>query len=526
MSGLEDATYKNIDACMQLTNCVRTSMGPNGMNKMVINHLEKLFVTSDSATIMKELEVQHPAAKLLVLASNMQEQEIGDGTNFVVVFAGELLKQAEELLRMGLHQSEIILGYQKALVKSLEILKEIIVHTCEDLHNVEAVTYAIKACIAAKQHGFEDFLAPFIAQACVQVMPANAKGFNVDNVRVAKIIGGGVKQTTVVNGMCIPRRCHGTIKHVTDAKVAVFGCELDAAAPETKGTVLITSAEQLLNYSKSEEIMMEKQIKTIHEAGINVIVCGQTIGEMAQHFIDRYGMMSIKIASKFELRRVCRTVGANTVIRMDEEIKPEHIGHCDVVTETEIGSSPCVIFRNDKEGCKVSTIVVRGSTSNVLDDIERAIDDGVNVVKAMGKDARFVTGAAAAEIHIAHRLAQYAETQPGLDQYAINKFSEAFEIIPRTLTENAGGDATTTISSLYTAHASTPNPAECLVGIDIENGGVFDAKAAGILDLYLTKETALRLAVDAAITVLRVDQIIMSKPAGGPKAPQGGGDDD
>jgi len=527
LSGLEAATLKNIDACKQLTNTVRTSLGPNGMNKMVINHLEKLFVTNDSATIMKELEVQHPAAKLLVMASKMQEQDVGDGTNFVVVLAGELLHQAEDLLRMGLHQSEIIIGYTKAMQECNKIMERLVVHAIDSFRDEAQVAKAINAVIASKQYGVEGIICPMIAKACVQVMPENPKGFNVDNVRVAKILGGHISKSTVVSGMVVTRGVHGAVKHVTNAKVAVVGCEFDSSAPETKGTVLITNAEQLLNYNKSEEDWMQKVVQGYVDQGVKVVVCGQTIGEMAQHFLDRAGILTIKIGSKFELRRVCRTVGASTVIRLTDPPTIEQLGFCDSAGEEEIGSTKCTVFRRDAEGCKVATLVVRGSTQNILDDLERAIDDGVNVVKAMGKDTRFLGGAGATEIHLAHTLSQFADQQSGLDQYAVKKFAEAFEIIPRTLAENSGQDATSLISSLYSAHAGATNPDESVIGVNVEGGGTCNVVEKGIFDLYLTKLNAIKLAVDAAVTVLRVDQIIMSKPAGGPKAPaQGGGDDD
>jgi len=514
MSGLEEATYKNIEAAKQLSSCVRTSLGPNGMNKMVINHLEKLFITNDSATIVKELEVQHPAAKLLVMASKMQEAEVGDGTNFVVVLAGELLVLAEDLLKNGLHCSEIIAGYTLSLKKAQEELDKCVCYTAPPsaLKDPIELAKALKHVIAAKQYGNEDLFSAKIAEACVLAMPDNVANFNTDNVRVAKIVGNSVHATTVVQGMCLTRGVLGTITDARDAKIAVYGIPLDSATTETKGTVLLKSAAELKAYSNSEEESLERVIKAIADAGTKMLICGQAVGELALHFIEKYGMMVMKCPSKFELRRICRTTGATNLVRMEPPAEAD-LGFCKHVHVKEIGSTQCTIFDHEQDNSKLATIVVRGSTSNIMDDVERAIDDGINVVKSMTKDARFVPGAGAVELRLADALQQYGEAQPGLDQYAINKFGLALEVVPRTLAENAGIDAAETIAAMYKAHKGGAGG----VGIDITE---LKAGDCGVLDLLATKKEALKLAAEAAITVLRVDSIIMAKPAGGPKAPE------
>mmetsp|Transcript_23659 Transcript_23659/g.59963 ORF Transcript_23659/g.59963 Transcript_23659/m.59963 type:complete len:548 (+) Transcript_23659:48-1691(+) len=517
-SGVEEATLRNIAACKELAQTVRTSLGPNGMNKMVINHLEKLFVTSDSATILKELEVQHPAARLLVLASKMQEEEMGDGTNLVVILAGELLVKAEELLHTGVHTSEIIAGYNKAAAVALKALEEQVCHTVDDMHDPVKVAHAIRSVIASKQYGLEDFVAPMIAKACVSVMPADGK-LNVDNIRVAKILGGVSGATDIVRGMVLPREPLGVLQRMDGAKIAVYGCPIDSTATETKGTVLIKSAEELMNYTKSEEAQMEATIKSIADAGVNVVICGQTIGEIAMHFLNRFGILALKTPSKFELRRICRTVGANALVRL-EAPSAEDMGSCETVYIREIGSTKCTILdRGDAIGSKVTTIVVRGSTGNILDDLERTIEDGVSVVKAMCTDARFVAGGGACEMAVADALHKFGAQQPGLDQYAITKFAESMEVVPRTLSDNAGLDATNMIANLYAGQ----NEGKRATGIDIEAGEVGDMAKKGVYDLLATKLQAFKLASDAAITVLRVDQIIMAKQAGGAKPPPGGG---
>ncbi|OMO98950.1 Chaperonin Cpn60/TCP-1 [Corchorus olitorius] len=522
LSGLDEAVIKNIDACKQLSTITRTSLGPNGMNKMVINHLDKLFVTNDAATIVNELEVQHPAAKILVLAGKAQQEEIGDGANLTISFAGELLQNAEELIRTGLHPSEIISGYTKAIKKTIEVLEELVEKGSEsmDVRNKEQVVTRMKAAVASKQHGQEDILCNLIADACIQVCPKNPANFDVDNVRVAKLVGGGLHNCTVVRGMVLKGDATGSIKHMEKAKVAVFAGGVDTSATDTKGTVLIHSAEQLENYAKTEEAKVEELIKAVADSGAKVIVSGAAIGEMALHFCERYKLMVLKISSKFELRRFCRTTGTTALLKLSQP-KPDELGFIDSISVEEIGGSRVTVVRSEEGGNRVATVVLRGSTDSILDDLERAVDDGVNTYKAMCRDSRIVPGAAATEIELARRLKEFSFKETGLDQYAIAKFGESFEMVPRTLAENAGLNAMDIISKLYENHASGNTKAGIdLRGGDSEDGVCKDASELNIWDLYVTKFFALKYAADAACTVLRVDQIIMAKPAGGPRRPE------
>jgi len=511
--GLEEAVYRNIEACRQLTKILRSSYGPNGMNKMVINHLDKLFVTNDAATMLQELEVQHPAAKMIVFASQMQEKEIGDGTNWVLIFAGALLQSAEELLKMGLSPAEVIEGYNMACKKALEILPELVCYTVKDLRESTEITRAIKSSISSKQYGNEDFLSELIIKACLSVYPLHGN-FNVDNVRVTKILGSGIYASEVVHGMVFPRQVEGDIKKVNDAKICVMTCPLDMMATETKGTVLINNADELMNFSQKEEEQLEAKIKAIVDAGCNVIVTGGKAADMAIHFCNKYKIMVVRLNSKFDVRRLCRATQA-TALPMLSVPTPEETGHCDSVYLDEIGETPVVVFKQEREDTAIATVVVRGATTNIMDDISRAIDDGVNSFKSLTRDPRMLPGAGAVEMELANRISTYGQTVPGLEQYAIKKFAEAFEVVPRVMAENAGVKATELVSNLYAAH----NAGEKNIGFDIEGDGAStcDALEAGILDGFLSKHWGLKFASDAACTVLRVDQIIMAKPSGGPK---------
>ncbi|KAG9246695.1 t-complex protein-like protein 1 [Calycina marina] len=514
----DGAVIRNIDACRTIASTVQTSLGPYGRNKIVINHLQKMILTSDAATILRELDVVHPAAKLIVMASQQQEAEMGDATNLVIVLVGELLKKAEDLLRMGLKTSDIVTGYERAQKFALQELENLVVDKVEDMRSQVELSKAIRTVIASKQCGSEDFLANMVAEAILSVLPKNPINFNVDNIRVVKIMGGSLEQSKVVKGMVFGREPDGSVKKATRAKVGVYSCPIDTSQTETKGTVLLHNAKEMMDFTKGEENQLETAIKELYDSGLRVVVVGATVGELAMHYLNRFGILVIRILSKFELRRLCRVVGATPLARLGAPM-PDEMGSVDVVETLEIGGDRVTVFRQENETTRTATLVLRGATMNHLDDIERAVDDGVNVVKAITRDPRLVPGAGATEMQLVERIQAYGDLTPGLSQYSIRKFGEAFEVIPRTLAESAGLDATEVLSRLYTAHHKKD---DWTTGVDIENDdgtGTLDAKNEGILDLMISKSWAIKLATEAARTVLSVDQIIVARQAGGPKPP-------
>ncbi|ROT40505.1 T-complex protein 1 subunit theta [Sodiomyces alkalinus F11] len=514
----DGAVLRNIDACRAISSTVQTSLGPFGRNKIVINHLQKMTLTSDAATILRELDVVHPAAKLLVMASQQQEAEMGDATNLVIVLAGELLRKAEDLLRMGLKTSDIVIGYEKAQKMALDALEELSVDKVDDIHSQEELSKAIRTVVGSKQNGSEDFLADLVAEAVLAVLPKNPAGFNVDNIRVVKIMGGSLEQSRVVRGMVFPKEPDGTVKKARRAKVGVFSCPIDMGQTETKGTVLLHNAQEMMDFTKGEENQLETAIKELHDVGLRVVIAGSTVGDLAMHYLNRYGILLIKILSKFELRRICRVVGATPLARLGAPM-PDEMGSIDVVETLEIGGDRVTVFRQENDVTRTATLVLRGATQNHLDDVERAVDDGVNVVKAITKDPRLVPGAGATETQLVERLTDLGEKTPGLAQYAIKKYGEAFEVVPRTLADSAGLDATEVLSRLYMAHHKQD---DWTTGVDIENAdgtGTLDAREEGILDLLASKSWAIKLATEAARTILSVDQIIVARQAGGPKPP-------
>lgn len=529
--GLDEAVLCNIEACNELCRTLKSAYGPKGLNKMVVNHLEKLFVTSDAGTILRELEIQHPAAKILVMATQRQEQEVGDGTNFVMQLSGTLLDKAAELIRVGLKPTEIIDGFELAANKIIEeYLKDTVVSEIKDLRNIEEVVPVLKTAIASKQYGNEDFLARLVAQACISILPAsqvsgdlpNEKdiSFNVDNIRVCKIVGGGVQQSHIINGMVFKKHVEGTHSSVKDAKIVVYACPVDVAAPETKATVLIKNADELVNFSQGEEVLLEQQIKAIAETGAKVIVSGAKFGSLGMHYVDKYKMTALRLTSKFDLKRICRAVGATALLKLRPPTQDE-MGHCDEVKVDEIGDTPVVVFKIAEVKSKISTIIIRGSTDNIMDDVERALDDGINVYKMLTRDPRLVAGAGANELELDRQVSQFARTLPGLEQYSVAKYAEALRSIAASIAENAGVKSQEAVTVLSAAHQEGQKYAA--IDIDSDEPKVLDAKEANILDLYASKYWGIKFATGAACTVLQVDQIICAKPAQGPKPPQSKG---
>jgi T-complex protein 1 subunit theta len=284
---------------------------------------------------------------------------------------------------------------------------------------------------------------------------------------------------------------------------------------ETKGTVLLTNAEELLNYTRGEEDKFEGFIKTLAEAGVNVVVCQGSMSELAIHYFQKYNMMALKIMSKWELKRIGRAVGATPIVKL-ECPSPDELGYADEVDFMEISSKWCTVFRRNQDENKMATIIIRGSTNAMLDDCERAIDNGINAVKSLLRDPKLLPGAGATEMIISHEIQAFAKQQPGLDQYAVEKFGVSFEVIPRILAENAGLKPETVLADLYAEIAKGSK----VHGIDVSDGKVKDASEAKILDSREGKSWALKLAFDVCLTLLKVDQIIMSKPAGGPNMNQ------
>ena len=394
-AGLEEAILRNIEACKEISDKTKTSIGPNGMKKIVVNHIDKLFITSDAATMLKEIEVNHPAAKMIVMAAKMQELECGDMTNFIITFVGELLSQAEGLIKLGLHPSDIVLGYEIASKKALDLLKGLKHYEITDPRNYDQVLPAIETALCPKMPGYYKHFAELLTQACLKIL-TDAETFDLDHVRIVKIIGGGLIDSHVVTGMVVDRPPMGTITSVESPKIACYNCPFDISGGETKGTVLIKNASDLLNFSKSEESLMERYIKSIADQGVKVVVVGGSVSELALHYLEKYEIMVIRILSKFDFQRICRCLGATAIAQLGQPSQ-EELGFCKRIYQKEIGSEKVTVFEKDDSNVKLVTVVVRGATKAILEDVARSIGHGLNTFRVLLKNRIFVHGAGATE---------------------------------------------------------------------------------------------------------------------------------
>lgn len=523
-SNTDGAINRNIQACREIAKMISTSIGPCGKNKIIVNNLSKIFITNDAATMIRELDIVHPAVKVLVMHSEQQEEEMGDNTNYVLVLGGELLNLAEKLVVLGLTPTEIIQGYKMANKFAVKELENLVIDQINNFDSKEELLKIINPVIMSKQYGQETIISDLVATAVHHVMPKeNPQAFNVDSIRVVKIMGGALPNSYVIKGMVFPREPESQVKKISEpAKVAIFNCPVDISASETKGTVLLHNADEMLNFSKGEEEELHKVIKEISDSGVKVVVAGQGIGELALHFMNKYNLLVLKVPSKFDLRRICRICGATPLVRLGAPM-PEEMGVIDVVECTEIGSDRVTVFKQNEETSMTSTIVIRGATQNNMDDIERAIDDSVASIKAVLKDPRLLPGAGSTESELVKRITNYGEKTPGLLQLGIKKFAEAFEFLPRLLCETSGLDPSEILPRLYASHDE--NDLETLkFGIDIESDNVeeclLDVKKENIYDSFISKRNAINLATEAVCTILSVDQIIVAKKAGGPAMPK------
>jgi len=522
-SGVEEAILNNTQAIKQFAEILRTSFGPNGMNKVIINHIEKVYVTSDAASIVSELEVEHPAANVVVQAAGMQQKEIGDGSNLVVVFAGELMKKAEELIGIGLHPSDIVQGYDKAINKCLDYLSAMAVKREQiDYYSADDLAQAVRTAAASKFFGMEDYISKLVGESCSKVMPENPLDFQVDNVRTFQILGSNLYDSHVVNGLLFYGLNRGHVKKVENCKVLVMNTSIGLREMDATQNVLFENASDLLNFAKSEENLVEAAIKRIADMGVRLLMTGGKCSDLEYHYINKYNIMHVPCISKFQRRRLARMTKSRICVTKD--FGPEDLGFIKCAEEIEIGGKRLTSFQQAQGESACSTIVIRGASDQIMDDFRRACTDGINTVRAMCRESDFVPGAGATEIELSRLVQDYGSKVSGLDQYAVKAYGEALEVVPRTLAANSGMDFEDTIAKLYAAHSE----GKTTVGVDIVNKGIQDSVENGILDLLVTKKFAMRLATNCALTILRVDHIIMSKPAGGPKKPnrQGHWDDD
>ncbi len=518
------AQANNIAAAKAVAEAVKTTLGPKGMDKMLVDSLGDVTITNDGATILKELDIEHPAAKMVVEISKAQDQECGDGTTTAVVIAGELLKKAEELLEQNVHPTIITNGYRMAAEKALEILESAGFDVKPEDETV--LLEIAKTAMTGKNVGAsQDNLAKIAVNAVKAVMEeVNGKiKVDVDNIKVEKKYGGSVDDTQLIEGVIIDKeRVHPRMPEVVEnAKIALLDAPLEIKKTEIDAKINITDPNQLQKFLKQEEQMLRDMVQKIKEVGANVVFCQKGIDDMAQHFMAKEGIYAVRRVKKSDMEKLARATGANIVANI-HDLSEKDLGTAEKVYQKKVGDED-MTFVTGCKGAKAVSILIRGGTEHVVDEVERSLHDALRVVGVALEDGKALAGGGAPEIEVALQLRDYAPSVGGREQLAIEAFAQAMEVIPRTLAENAGLDAIDMLIKLRSAHESENKKS---AGIDVHSGDVADMIEKKVIEPLRVKRQAISSATDVATMILRIDDVIAAKksspPSGGGQGGPGG----
>ncbi|MEM0377866.1 MAG: thermosome subunit alpha [Thermosphaera sp.] len=508
-----EALRGNIAAARALAEVLRTSLGPRGLDKMLVDSFGDVTVTNDGATIVKEMEVQHPAAKLLVEVAKAQDAEVGDGTTSAVVLAGAFLTKAEELLDQNIHPSIIIEGYTKALRESLRFLSEI-AYKVEPTDR-EALKKVVMTTISSKYIGgnvISNKLADMTIEAALTVAESKENGtydFKTDDVKIEKKKGGNVIDTQLIKGIVIDKEVvhPGMPRRVENAKIALLDAALEVEKPEITAKINISSPELIKAFLDEEANLLKEMVEKIAASGANVVICQKGIDEVAQHFLAKKGIMAVRRVKRSDLEKLERASGGKIVSSV-RDLKPEDLGYAALVEERRIGNDKMVFI----EGCKnpkAVTILIRGANDMVMDEIERSLKDALNVLRNVMRVPKIVPGGGAVEIELAMRLREFAAKVGGKEQLAIEAFASAIEEIPLILAESSGKDPLETLMKLRQLHSEGKKYA----GIDVVTGEVRENMIeVNVIEPLLVKESMIKTAAEAAITIMKIDDIIAASP--------------
>jgi thermosome len=510
-----EAQRNNITAAKLVAEIVKTSLGPRGMDKMLVDTLGDVTITNDGATILKELDVQHPAAKILVEVSKATDNEVGDGTTSAVVLAGALLERAEELINKDVHPTIIVDGYNIALEKALEVLNDLSIKVESNdkriLKKVALTTLASK--LVAEE---SPYIADLVIDAVLTVAEKREGKYrvDVDNIKVEKKAGGSLHDTQLIRGIVLDKEVvHGGMpKRVEKAKIALINAPLEIEKTEISAEINISTPEQMKLFLEEENRMLKSMVDKISSTGANVVICQKGIDDMAQHYLAKAGILAVRRVKESDMYKLAKATNARVVTNI-EELTASDLGYADLVEERKIETDKWVFI----EGCKdprAVTILIRGGSQRVVDEADRAIHDAIMVVKDVVENPAIVAGGGAPEAYIAKELRSWASTLPGREQLAVIKFAEALETIPITLAENAGMDPIDTMTELR----SKQNKGSKWVGIDVKNTQVADMYKAEVLEPEVVKKQIMKSATEAANMILRIDDVIAAaKPETPPK---------
>ncbi len=512
------AQSNNIMAARAISDAVKSTLGPKGMDKMLVDSMGDVVVTNDGATILKEIDVEHPAAKMIVEVAKSQDEECGDGTTSAVVLTGELLKYASELLEQNIHPTVICGGYKLAAQKAIEILNKLAIDIKpgdkKNLRSIAMTSMASKSASAEK-----DRLADVVVDAVTDVAEKiNGKTYvDLDNIQIQKKQGGGIANTEIISGIILDKeRVHdGMPKQVKNAKITLINAALEVKKTEVDARIQIQDPTQLQAFLDEEEGMIKKMVEKVKKSGANVLVCQKGIDDIAQHFLAKAGIYSVRRAKKSDMDKLAKATGAKIVANLDD-LNVKDLGYAGNVEERKIGDDKMTFVTGCKNPKAVS-ILIRGTTEHVIDELERGLHDALSVVKVAIEDGKMTAGGGAAATAISMALRDYAPSVGGREQMAIEAFANAIEVIPKTLSENAGLDPIDMMLEVRSAHKKGKKHA----GVNVLHGKVDDMIKNNVIEPLRVSKQEIEASSEAATMILRIDDVIASKGGGGGGAPGG-----
>jgi len=521
-----DAQRINIAIGYAVASLIRTSLGPKGMDKMLVSELGDVVITNDGATILDEMNVDHPVAKIMVEVAKTQDKEVGDGTTTSVLISGYLLKNAGELLDQSIHSTTIAKGYKLAAIRANEILDEIALPVKVD--DDEILKSIANVAIGSKSIGLgdaKDYIAELIVDSVKLVMVERDGGYYIDteHIKIEKKTGESAAESKLIRGIVIDKEVvhSGMPKKIDDAKIALLECPLEIEKTETDARIEITSPEQMQSFLEQEEKMLKNMVDKIKSVGANVVFCQKGIDDLAQHYLAKNRIMAVRRVKKSDMDKLANATHARVVSSLDD-LSSDDLGRAGLIEERKVAGDEMVFVEKCKDAKSV-TLFLRASTEQVLDEVERAVVDAIGAVSSAIEDGKYVIGGGCTEVEVAQRLRDYATKIGGREQLAIQAFANALDVIPRTLAESAGMDAIDTLVSLRAKHKDKNN---ITVGVDVVNSKVDDMKKQGVIEPLRVKKQAISSATEATNMILRIDDIISAKPKsggmpGGPGGPGG-----
>jgi archaeal chaperonin len=519
----KDAQQNNITAAKLVTQMVKTSLGPRGMDKMLVDTLGDVTITNDGATILKEIDVQHPAAKIMVEISKSVDNEVGDGTTSVVLLAGSLLEKAEELINKKVHPTIIVDGFRKSAEKAIELLKEIaekIDPQDKEYLKKIATTSMSSKLISTNSPELSNIVINAVLSILEKSDEYNKKfKVDVDNIKVEKKPGGSIGDTKLINGIVLDKEVvqGGMPKRVENAKIVLLNCPLEIEKTEFDAKININNPEQIQQFINEENMMLKAMVDKISLTEANVVLCQKGIDEMAQHYLAKSGILSVRRIKESDMFKLSKATGARLITNLDD-LTQEDLGHANLVEERHIENDKWV-FVEECKNPKSVTILVRGGSQRVIDEVERSIHDAIMSVKDVVEYPYIITGAGAPEAFLCHKLREWVNILSGREQLSAEKFIEALESIPLTLAENAGMDPIDSKVQLHTKASMSNKPK---YGIDVIHGTISDVSVKEIFEPLAVKEQVINAATEASSMILRIDNVIASSKSKTPTGPSHG----